>query len=55
MSDNQEQIESEEYRSEEENEENNKMGKKKIRTLGRRVYNKPKTKRIKPQSKNLYI
>jgi hypothetical protein len=32
---------------------NNKQGKKKIRILGKRGYNKPKSKRVKYQSKNI--
>jgi hypothetical protein len=50
MSEEGEAIDSEEYQSDENN--NSKLGKKKIRVLGKRGYNKPKSKRVKYQSKN---
>ncbi len=57
MSDNNENIESENYQSDEDNEDNNdKLNRKKGRVLGKRVSNKPKPKRSKYQSKvNYYI
>ena len=47
MSDEGENMDSDDFQSE----GNNKQGKKKIRILGKRGYNKPKSKRVKYQSK----
>ena len=49
MSDEGENMDSDDFQSEGNN--NNKQGKKKIRILGKRGYNKPKSKRVKYQSK----
>jgi hypothetical protein len=54
MSDNKDQIESEEYPSEEENDENQEH-KKKVRILGKRANNKPKPRRMKYQSSIIFL
>ncbi len=50
MSEEIEGIESDEYLSEDAD-ENSKTGKKKLRVLNKRVYNKPKNKKLRLQSK----
>jgi hypothetical protein len=52
MSDEGENMDSDDFQSEGNN--NSKQGKKKIRVLGKRGYNKPKSKRVKYQSKNIF-
>jgi hypothetical protein len=53
MSDNKDQLESDEYQSEDDNEVNEKAPLKK-RVLGKRGYNKPKQRRVKYPSKKLF-